>query len=304
MKEIENIFNGIEEDAVWSIDLLNVHSSKREGVVYSAHRIQLDPSDFLKRHVLDLRDKYCLGNNSTLKKFSEIVDYDGTAESILVYRIKKDSELISTEYDLLFNAIGTSNKEGNPFEKKQSAYVISGVSNGKKVYFFTIQSPFINMSKKAFWKGGKFVEMTEPILSLRSNIDVIIYDENVFLMTMAGENLFQLERAYKKVCSYRIQEIGESGIIDNIEMFNAIASAGNNPRKFVSYNEHYLDLLKKKKTREKIGAKFGIPLSDGKFVTTDKKAVNDLVKLLCKKGMLDPFDDNPVEVSGARDWSK
>lgn len=96
MKEIENIFNGIEEDAVWSIDLLNVHSSKREGVVYSAHRIQLDPSDFLKRHVLDLRDKYCLGNNSTLKKFSEIVDYDGTAESILVYRIKKDSELISS----------------------------------------------------------------------------------------------------------------------------------------------------------------------------------------------------------------
>ena len=122
-------------------------------------------------------------------------------------------------------------------------------------------------------------------------------------MTMAGENLFQLERAYKKVSSFCIKQVNESGILADIDTFESVASSGNNPRKFVSYNKAYLEKLNNKKTREKMGRKFDIPLKDRKFDTTDKKTSEKVIKLLCKKGMLDPFEDSPVEVSSAIAWS-
>lgn len=159
------------------------------------------------------------------------------------------------------------------------------------------------MKRKHWWDGKKFVEMTTPVLALRMSADVIFYDNSAYLMTMAGENLFQLERAYKKVSSFCIKQVNESGILADIDTFESVASSGNNPRKFVSYNKAYLEKLNNKKTREKMGRKFDIPLKDGKFDTTDKKTSEKVIKLLCKKGMLDPFEDSPVEVSSAIAWS-
>ena len=110
-------------------------------------------------------------------------------------------------------------------------------------------------------------------------------------------------RAYKKVSSFCIKQVNESGILADIDTFESVASSGNNPRKFVSYNKAYLEKLNNKKTREKMGRKFDIPLKDGKFDTTDKNTSEKVIKLLCKKGMLDPFEDSPVEVSSAIAWS-
>lgn len=102
-----------------------------------------------------------------------------------------------------------------------------------------MQSPFVNMKRKHWWDGKKFVEMTTPVLALRMSADVIFYDNSAYLMTMAGENLFQLERAYKKVSSFCIKQVNESGILADIDTFESVASSGNNPRKFVSYNKAY-----------------------------------------------------------------
>ena len=303
MKRIEKIFKEIDTEAVWSIKLLTVKSSTREGVIYSAHQVLLDPLDTLEKHVLELKKKYLEDSNAILKKYTKVVDYDGSAESTYVYKIERNSELINREQKLLFDALDRANQEGNPFEQKYSAYVISGISDGKPVHFFTMQSPFVNMKRKHWWDGKKFVEMTTPVLALRMSADVIFYDNSAYLMTMAGENLFQLERAYKKVSSFCIKQVNESGILADIDTFESVASSGNNPRKFVSYNKAYLEKLNNKKTREKMGRKFDIPLKDGKFDTTDKNTSEKVIKLLCKKGMLDPFEDSPVEVSSAIAWS-
>ena len=48
--------------------------------------------------------------------------------------------------------------------------------------------------------------------------------------------------------------------------------------------------------------KFGLPLLEGKFDTTQNGVSEKLVKLLCNKGMVDPFDDLPMEVSSPRKW--
>ena len=51
-----------------------------------------------------------------------------------------------------------------------------------------------------------------------------------------------------------------------------------------------------------LAEKFGLPLLEGKFDTTQNGVSEKLVKLLCNKGMVDPFDDLPMEVSSPRKW--
>ena len=39
-----------------------------------------------------------------------------------------------------------------------------------------------------------------------------------------------------------------------------------------------------------------------KFDTTEPEVAEKLIKLLCNRGMVDPFDDTPKEVSGSKKW--
>ena len=54
--------------------------------------------------------------------------------------------------------------------------------------------------------------------------------------------------------------------------------------------------------KDNISAKFNIPLINGKFDTTNDEASKKLIKLLCDKGKIDPFNNKPVEVAGAKEW--
>ena len=56
--------------------------------------------------------------------------------------------------------------------------------------------------------------------------------------------------------------------------------------------------------RKKIGKKFKIPLDGDKFDMNQQGAADKLVKLLCDRGMIEPFDNNPIEVSGAKKWEQ
>ena len=47
---------------------------------------------------------------------------------------------------------------------------------------------------------------------------------------------------------------------------------------------------------------FSVTLTDGKLDATDPKDADRIVKILCDKGMTDPFEDEAMEVSSARKW--
>lgn len=48
--------------------------------------------------------------------------------------------------------------------------------------------------------------------------------------------------------------------------------------------------------------KFNIPLDGDKFDTTQDDAVDKIVKLLCDRVMVNPFDEYPMEVAGSKKW--
>ena len=148
-------------------------------------------------------------------------------------------------------------------------------------------------------KNGSFEEISDKVLSLRPTIDVVVFNDNIYMLTLAGENLFNMERSYKAICTTKIDTINEC---NDFDAFSAIARSGHNPRKFVSFNDAHLQKLKNANSRKKMAKKFNIPLDGDKFDTTNPDASDKLVKLLCDRGMVDPFDDNPMEVAGSKKW--
>ena len=165
-----------------------------------------------------------------------------------------------------------------------------------------MQNPVTSLKHKFLCANGIFKEITDKVISLRTTIDVIIIDNTVYMLTLAGEKLFNMERAYKSICEKQITNIIASNIVnDNIE-FSNVANFGHNPRKFVAFNDSYLQKLNSVNIRKKMSRKFNIPLDGDKFDMSKPGAADKLVKILCSRGMVDPFDSNPMEVPSSKKW--
>ena len=172
----------------------------------------------------------------------------------------------------------------------------------KAVKLISMQNPITVLKHKFLHENNTFKEIESKVLSLRSTIDVLILDHAVYFFSMAGENLFHMERAYKAVCDNKVTMVEESGILCESSVFGNVARTGHHPRMFVAFNEKRYERLKQKRERKRYAELFEIPIKDGKFDTSNVEAADKLVRLLCDKGMLDPFEELPVEVSGARKW--
>ena len=171
------------------------------------------------------------------------------------------------------------------------------------IKFVSMQSPITVMNNKFLWREtNTFNKVSEPILSLKKTVDVIIAGDTVYMLSMAGENLFGMERAYKAVCKNKVNDIIACDFLTNAEQFEKTATTGQNPRRFVSYNQSRLDALKNANRRKSLAKKFGLQLSHTRINTDDKQTTERLIKFLCNKAMLDPLDSSPVEVAAAKSW--
>ncbi|MBQ9601899.1 MAG: DUF4868 domain-containing protein [Neisseriaceae bacterium] len=164
-----------------------------------------------------------------------------------------------------------------------------------------MQSPITKLKQKfqLLHPSGRFSQITHPILTLRTSVDVVMIGDTIYFLTLAGENLFNMVRAYKAVCHDAVTEIEGTGIISSMDF----AESWHNPRKFVSFDKECLNALKNTNTRKAMAKRFSIPLDgENRFYTSADGAADKIVKLLCNKGMVDPFKNVAVEVSGAKQW--
>ena len=165
-----------------------------------------------------------------------------------------------------------------------------------------MQKPVTTLRHKYFEDNGTFKAISNKVLSLRPAVDVAIVEDTVYFLTMAGENLFNMERSYRAICSERVDSVCQTDIVFDLDCFRKVARSGHNPRKFLAFNENRLSALRNRNRRLAMARKFAIPLRDDKFDTSDASATEKLVKLLCNKGMVDPFEDLAVEVAGSKRW--
>lgn len=306
ISKIKSVFENIGTYDAWSLQLLKIKNSKKDGTSYFGREILLSPRGAITNFLSEISEKYCSQEKGIEKMFENVTKYDGSTISKTIYKLAADNSLIADEYSALIEAIGNPDVEIKPLQFSPQAYLLKGViSVGEdelSVKLISMQSPVTSLKHKFLHANGVFTQISDKVISLRTAIDVVIVDNTIYMLTLAGENLFNMERAYKSICKKQIENIASLGIINDVEAFSKSASSGHNPRKFVSFNEFRLQKLKNANIRKKMSEKFKIPLEGDKFDMNQPGAAEKLVKLLCDRGMLDPFDDNPMEVFGSKAW--
>ena len=305
---LKSAFESIQYTTDWSLQLLKITISKREGTRYASRQIILEPEGKLDCFVANLAKRYLGSEKGSLSKYIDLREYDGTADGMTIYKLEKDNTLISAEYTDFVAAISDPDVEADPIAFT-SAYVIKGSTivgdEDTPIRLVSMQKPITTFKNKYFLNtnNGNFREFDQNALNLRPTLEVVIIGTTVYFLNMNGENLFNMERAYKSVCHERIEEIEASDMIGGLMEFKAVAKSGHNPRKFVSFNYERFEALKNPETRREMAEQFGIPLdADGKLDATDEKAADHIVKVFCNKGMFDPFNKVPVEVSSSKPW--
>jgi len=234
------------------------------------------------------------------------MDYDGSTIGKTIYKLDADNALINIEYQTLLTAIATPDTEIDPLEFKSQAYILKGMvaidEDELPIKLISMQNPVTTLKHKFLKDNGTFKEINDKVLSLRPTIDVVILENKIYMLTLAGENLFNMERSYKSICIDKIDNIKDCNIVTDFDSFSTIAGSGHNPRKFVSFNENHLQKLKDVDNRKIMATKFAIPLVDDRFDTSQEGTTEKIIKLLCERGMIDPFDDIAMEVAGSKKW--
>ena len=306
ISKIKSVFENLDSRDDWSLQLLQIKNSRRNGTSYCGREVTLSPKGTLMNFLTEINARYCSQEKGLENMFENVTDYDGSTIDKTIYKLEKDSELISNEYQLFIEAIGNPDSELNPLEFQAQAYVIKGVisisGEDVAVKLISMQNPITSLSNKYWFSNGTFKEISDKVISLRKTIDVVIIDNTVYMLTLAGENLFNMERAYKSICEKKITNIIDLNIFNEAEIFRSVASRGHNPRKFLSFNESYLQKLTDANIRAIVSNKFNIPLFGDKFDMSKPGAADKIVKILCSRGMVDPFDQNPMEVSSSKKW--
>lgn len=306
LDKLNKIFIAIPRCTAWSLQLLKIKTSKRDGTSYTGREIKFTPANKLDEFISEISMRYTNDEKGVLKSFLGVTDYDGSTIDKTVYTLSVNNELVQSEYNNLITAIATPDSEINPLDFKPQAYLLKGIINidnsDYPVKLVSMQNPITILNHKFWMRNGTFQEISDKVLSLRPTIDIVIFDDYIYMLTLAGENLFNMERSYKAICTTKISAIKECNILTDFDAFSAIAGSGHNPRKFVSFNDSHLQKLKNANTRKKMAKKFNISLDGDKFDSKKSDTSDKLVKLLCDRGMVDPFDDNPMEVAGSKQW--
>lgn len=307
IKKLKKVFKNIIECDALSLQLLQIKNSKKTGTIYNAREIDLYPSGAVKDVLDEISKKYLSNDKGLDKMFDRVIEYDGSTDEKTIYKLKSEDTLIVDPYLKFIEAIANPDTEVDPLRFSANAYVIKGdLSIDKKEYsvqLISIKNPIVTLKNKYISFQGAFKEISNKVLSIKTLIDVVVIDNNIYMLTLLGEKLFNMDRAFKKVCNNQIKNIIDTNIISNNDKFSEIASCGHNPRKFVSFNESRLEKLEVIETRKIISKKFNIPLcKDNKFDTSIEDSINKLVKILCNRGMVDPFDNIPMEVSSSKIW--
>ena len=306
LEKLQSAFKCLNRCEVWAIQLLRIKTSKTKGTEYAAFSINLSPQGKLNQFVEEISDHYSKVDKCELNSSLRVQEYDGTMDGNTVYTLKTRDPLIAEEYSAFVTALANAEQEADPLSQRLQAYVIQGRviidTEEISVKLISMQNPVTTLKHKFLHEKNAFKEIETKVLSLRPAIDVMILNDKIYFITMSGERLFNMERAYRTVCDSKVTMLEQSGILSDSNVFGNVARTGHHPRMFVSFNEGRFRRLTDESARRQYAELFEIPLKEGVFDMSIDGAADKLVRLLCNRGMVDPFEEQPVEVSSARKW--
>lgn len=302
VNEMIDIFSSFPSYTDWHVQLLRIKTDKNNKTIYTGREISLHPSGAVKSLVNEISKHYSNSKNGILRSYTDVRKYDGSTINDVIYWLKSNDVLISDDYNNLLEAIGNPESELNPLDFDFQACMFEGYRDDCSIKLISIKSPFVFLKHKFFASDGTFKGISGKVLSLSTTIDVVIIDNVVYFLTLDGEKLFNMDRAYKISGEKKVKEIIDKKLVSNDDLFSSEAMKGVNPRRLVSLNKSHLNKLTNINNRKNISQKFNIPMVGDVFDTTKSDTTDKLIKVLCDKGMVDPFDNDAMEVAGSKKW--
>lgn len=297
-----DIFSSFPSYTDWHVQLLKIKTDKNNKTIYTGRKISLHPSGAVKSLLDEISKRYSNSKNGFLRSYINVRKYDGSTINNVIYWLKSNDVLISEDYNNLLKAIGNPDSELNPLDFDFQACMFEGYRDDCSIKLISIKSPFVSLKHKFFASDGVFKEISDKVLSLSTTIDVVIISGVVYFLTLDGEKLFNMDRAYKKCGEEKVKDIIKNGLVSDDKLFSSEAMKGFNPRRLVSLNKNHLNKLTNINNRKNIAKKFNIPMVNDKFDVGKSDTTDKLIKVLCDRGMVDPFDNDAMEVAGSKKW--
>ena len=270
-------------------------------ISYSAHSLSIQPKEDWMAYLKEVGTRYVGVKKPIIADDFDVKKYDGTPlEENEAFVIPKSDGCVKKCFKDFSGALMDASVEHRAESIKPNA---TAICNGEKTcIFLSVRSPFSILKHKFWWADTAYERITENILTLSTKIDAVIIDDKLYFLTIAGAQAFVSESICKTVAQEKAESIANLKYISGAETLKAISLTGLNPRRYLGYNADRVDDLHDQSKRQKIAKTFGIKYVKGKFDLADEGDAERFIKVICNKGMIDPFKAAPVEVTSSKPW--
>lgn len=305
---IQNIFNRLQDSVKVLKPSLYRINKNRNDVACSKFDLSLSTSTFTD-FLCDISNKY----ENLEEEFEGLVEYNGQDFENRLSWVELSSSYVSTVWQSItvakqyFEGEWVTNlKEDTTGDPK--GFMIDGKVDHYDIALMMDTPPIKRLKHVLSLSDDKYKIVDGPLLVLPEKIDVLRVDNKIYFLTRKGRNMFRIQEERNAECEKTITKVLDVGVVEQNSDFSKFARKGHNPRRLMAYSEkegqEKLLYLADKKKGKKIREAFGINLSGDKIAPKTMEETERLIKIITERGMLDPFSNGAMEVSGATVWKR
>lgn len=300
---IEEGITKAKEITTWGSVLVEYNHSKQPNE-YICYDMNFSSTDLLSTTIANMCDAFL----SIVKKYDKkVMDYTGENPKNVVDKLLTSNDVISTCWNALIEHINNSDDTTDFKHIKASAYVFIGnytLSDGtsENIYLITRKNPLLTYKKGRSpiftSQNNTIAKADEPLVQFSKSFDAMVYKNNIYTINNNCESIFNMEYTHKIVCKKHLAELKTANIIMNFENYSTFSSAGQNPKKFITYDASIVEKLKQTKWKNKLAKDLKIPLDSTtkQFDLQEEVNARKFTLAICGKTKLNMFDDGICEV--------
>ena len=277
------------------------HAAENGEISYAAHSLSIRPKEDWIAHLKEVGDGYVGSKKPIISDEFDVKPYDGTVlEENEAFVISGKDVRVKKCFNDFSDVWATESVEHGADSMNPNALAIC--DDEKNHVFLSVKSPFSILKHKFWCDDSDYKKISGKVLTLSTKMDVVIIGEKLYFLTIAGVQAFVSESICKSVAKDKADALAKLEYISGAENLAAVSLTGLNPRRYLGYNEGRVAELGNATKRRDIAKTFGIKYAKGKFDLSEKGDAERFIKVICNRGMVDPFTEGPVEVASSKVW--
>ena len=271
---------------------------------FTCYKMNFSTDTLLKETLNDM----CNAFLRTVENFDKKVElYTGFNSKNVVDKLPINNPLLNDCWSSLIQHINCSDDTTALSKINANAFVFVGTYNDEtntpiNLYLLARKNPILSFKKgrsHIFISQHNTISKTsDPLVQFGKCFDAIVYKNTIYMINSNCESIFNMEYSHKIICQKSLASLEDAKIVSDISHFRQYANFGQNPKKFITYDESIVIKLKEPKWKNKIVRELKIPFNSTtkKFDLSDENHAKIFTLLICGKTKLNMFDDGICEV--------